>query len=139
MVIVVKNKKEILTLKEYRHGLKKLSLGFPGGHIEKNEKPLNCIKRELLEETGILAKNWRLLLKYIRHGTYNCGYDFVYIANFQKYQRHPSKEKIKKEWMSFSKIFRMIYLNKFESAGTIASILYFFLKETIKKKNFFFN
>ena len=51
MVIVQDKDNRVLFLNEYRRGLKKLSLGFPGGNIEKKEKPIQAVKRELLEET----------------------------------------------------------------------------------------
>jgi len=33
---------------------------LPAGHIEEGEDPVECIKRELLEETGYVAKNIQL-------------------------------------------------------------------------------
>ena len=33
--------------------------GFPGGHINLKENPLNAAKRELIEETGYKGKNWK--------------------------------------------------------------------------------
>ena len=74
----------------------KKSLGFPGGHIEEDESPLKSIKRELLEETGFKAKKWKLLFKYTRHGTYNCGQDYIFSAQFDRIVKRKNKEKGKK-------------------------------------------
>ena len=71
-----------------------MSLGFPGGNIERKEKPIQAVKRELLEETGFVAKSWKLLFTYSRHGTYNCGRDYVFFAkNIKKIK---SKKKNRK-------------------------------------------
>ncbi len=35
----------------------KVSIGFPAGYIEKDEKPIEAAKRELLEETGYTSDN----------------------------------------------------------------------------------
>lgn len=43
---------KFLMVKQWRHGEKKLSIEFPGGVIEKNEKPEVAALRELEEETG---------------------------------------------------------------------------------------
>jgi ADP-ribose pyrophosphatase len=36
-------------------------LSLPGGRCEKNEKPLDAAKREMLEETGYESDDWQLL------------------------------------------------------------------------------
>ena len=130
MVILQDSKKKILFLREYRRGLKKLSLGFPGGNIEKKEKPLETIKRELLEETGFLAKNWKLLFTYSRHGTYNCGKDYVFFANNLKKNKSRKKvENIKKVWMDRKEIVFHLNKNKFETSGVISAVLYYLFQQ----------
>lgn len=129
MVILTNKKKEILFLNEYRHGILRKSLGFPGGHIEKNEKPLNSIKRELLEETGYVAKEWKLLFSYTRHGTYNCGNDYVFTAKVNYKKIDKKKEKIDSYWYNLNKIHKLINLKKFKTVGIIAAILYYVYKK----------
>jgi ADP-ribose pyrophosphatase len=46
---------DFLMVKQWRHGNSQLSIEFPGGVIEKNEKPEDGAKRELKEETGFTA------------------------------------------------------------------------------------
>lgn len=43
---------------QYRYAVKKYSWEIPQGNIDENETPLKAAKRELLEETGIIAKKW---------------------------------------------------------------------------------
>ena len=127
MVILVNDKNQILFLNEYRPGIKKKTLGFPGGHIEENEKPIETAKRELKEETGYIGKNWKLLLKYVRHGSYNCGYDYIFVANLKK-KIKGKNEKIKQVWYGMKVIKKLINNNKFKTVGIIASILYYNFK-----------
>lgn len=43
---------------------------FPGGKIEAGETPIEALKREFVEETGLSTKNWRPLINYPwDHGT----------------------------------------------------------------------
>jgi ADP-ribose pyrophosphatase len=43
---------------EFHYAVEKNSIEVVSGAIDKNEKPLDAAKRELKEETGILAKKW---------------------------------------------------------------------------------
>ena len=130
MVILENEKNQILFLDEYRRGIKKKSLGFPGGHIESGEKPLETVKRELLEETGYLAKNWKMLFRYTRHGTYNCGQDYVYTAKIDNNSlKRIKNENLKKKWLNKKAILALLANNKFETAGIIASVSFYFIKK----------
>jgi 8-oxo-dGTP pyrophosphatase MutT (NUDIX family) len=133
MVILVNNKKQILFLNEYRRGIKQKSLGFPGGHIEKGETPLTTVKRELLEETGCKAIKWKLLFKYTRHGTYDCGKDYIYIAKLDKVLEDKNSENVQKKWLNYINVIKLLERKKFKTVGIIASVLYY-IYLTDKKK-----
>ncbi|RLB27832.1 MAG: ADP-ribose pyrophosphatase [Deltaproteobacteria bacterium] len=56
--------KEIIMVKQYRYALKRETLEIPAGKIDKGESPEECIKRELVEETGFKAKFIKWLYTY---------------------------------------------------------------------------
>jgi len=51
-VLALTEKKEAILVRQYRHGIRKVIWELPGGMAEENETPLECARRELLEETG---------------------------------------------------------------------------------------
>lgn len=52
-VIVQTHDKKFVMVKQFRHSIEKYSLEFPGGLLEKNERPKKCAIKEVKEETGI--------------------------------------------------------------------------------------
>ena len=48
----------LLLVSQYRHGSKSMLLEFPAGTLNKDEDPLDCAKRELMEEIEFAAFDW---------------------------------------------------------------------------------
>jgi ADP-ribose pyrophosphatase len=51
----------LVLTREYRHPTQKVILSCAGGYIDNSEDPVECAKREFLEETGYAAENYHLL------------------------------------------------------------------------------
>jgi ADP-ribose pyrophosphatase len=49
----------ILLERQFRYPLQAVFIEFPAGKIDPDEDPLDCAKRELQEETGYTAQEWR--------------------------------------------------------------------------------
>jgi ADP-ribose pyrophosphatase len=47
--------------RQYRHALRKVFIEFPAGKLDPGEDPLAAAKRELKEETGFEAAEWKRL------------------------------------------------------------------------------
>ena len=60
-VVAVTPGKETLLIRQYRHGIRSVTIEIPGGMIDTGESPLEAAKRELLEETGYEAQNWKCI------------------------------------------------------------------------------
>ena len=61
VVVALKDEDTILMVKQFRFPLQKELLELPAGRLEVGENPDDAIKRELLEETGYEAKEWKSL------------------------------------------------------------------------------
>lgn len=65
-------KGNILLVRNFRHETRRWSWEIPKGFGEVNLSPLECAKKELKEETGLLGRDWKLLkvLPNTKGGTY---------------------------------------------------------------------
>lgn len=54
----------VVLVRQYRYPVGEELLEVPAGKLEAGEDPLACAKRELLEETGFAAREWRQVCTY---------------------------------------------------------------------------
>ncbi len=89
IMVVVTAEDELLFLRQYKHGLEEVSLTLPAGHIDAGEAPADAARRELLEETGHVADNWRTLGAFVVNGNQRCGTAHVFAATGAKAVQAP--------------------------------------------------
>lgn len=128
--IIIQNKKgEILIINEFRMGLKKRTWGLPGGQIEKKTTIKKTIIREVFEETNLEIKYPKLFLKYTLHGNYFVCKEYIFFCKkfFGKVQ---TEKNTRHQWVNLKKLKKMLFTNKFETAGVVAVIIkYIYLRE----------
>ena len=79
-VFAVTLEEKIIILRCYRHAIGEVTLTMPGGMIEEGESPMDGIKREFLEETGYVAKEWKSLGAFVGNSTRGCGTYHMFFA-----------------------------------------------------------
>jgi ADP-ribose pyrophosphatase len=63
----------VAMLRQYKHGLRRVCLAFPGGAIEPGESPLAAAQRELREELGCVADSWEPLGSFVTNANQGCN------------------------------------------------------------------
>jgi len=72
---------EVLWVEQYKHGIGQVCWELPAGFCEGScTDPLAEAQRELLEETGHRAADWRLLARTINNPTRYDSYTYLYLA-----------------------------------------------------------
>ena len=130
VILPITEKNEVVFVKEYREAVGKVCLGLPAGMIDENEEPIVAAKRELSEETGIIAEHFELLNDVYA----SCGYTtekfYIYLAKDFKYgEQHldETEEIISVEKIPIEKCLELAKQGYFKHANqNIAILMYYF-------------
>ena len=128
------NQTEVLLIKQYRHAIREFIWEIPAGTLDPRESPMNCAKRELIEEIGYSADDWHQL------GTITPlpGYSDERIHIFLASELQPAKqdldadEMLNVHKMEFSAALQMILTGEISDGKTISGL---FLAFNWLKKN----
>jgi len=55
---------ELVLVRQYRHAARECLVELPAGRLQRGEDPLAAARRELAEETGLRAREWRPLTTF---------------------------------------------------------------------------
>jgi len=70
----------VVTERHYRHAVGDVCAALPAGYIEAGESPELAAQRELLEETGYTAREWRHLGSFVIDGNRGMGRMHAFLA-----------------------------------------------------------
>ena len=79
-IVPLLDDEKVVMVKQYRHSVGDYLLEIPAGTMEPGESPLNCARRELEEETGLMAKEFVELSQVYIIPAYSDEKIYVYLA-----------------------------------------------------------
>jgi len=116
---------ELLFVRQFRYPYKEVTLELPAGKLEKGQNPLENGKRELLEETGAIGREYMTLGKLYPSPGY-CGeiihLYFCKIDHFEK-QQLDEDEFVSVERIPLEKAEEMVMNNEIPDSKTQVAIL----------------
>jgi ADP-ribose pyrophosphatase len=81
MIFPLADDGRVLALRGYKHGPRRIMYQLPAGYLDRpGESPLACAQRELLEETGHSADEWRSLGSLSVNGNRGMGRAHLFLA-----------------------------------------------------------
>ncbi len=80
MAVPVTAEGQFVLVRQYRFAIQGRLLEFPAGTVEKGEKPLATIQREIQEETGYKAATWQTLGQFPNAPGYSDEIIYAYLA-----------------------------------------------------------
>jgi ADP-ribose pyrophosphatase len=117
---------KIIMLKQLRPVIGKYIYELPAGTLNKGESPLSCAKREIVEETGYIAKRLKLIGSIYPVPGYSTEKIFIYRAGGLKKTVHKAEEDEVIETFVFNKeqIEKLFKSGKITDAKTIAALTF---------------
>jgi len=123
----------VVLIRSRRYAVGQILVELPAGTLEKNENPMNAAGRELLEETGYLARRMKILGTFYTSPGILSEKMYAYVAYDleQKQQALEEGEEIELMPTPFEEAIAMIRSGEIVDAKTIASLLMYerFMRE----------
>jgi ADP-ribose diphosphatase len=116
----------VLMERQYRHAAKGFMWELPAGRVDKGERELAAAKRELLEETGYTASQWKKILHfYVSPGFLDETMSIYMARGLRAGIAQPEEdEKIAIRFVPLSHAERMARRGVIRDAKTIAGLLW---------------
>ena len=116
----------ILLERQYRHAAQSMMWELPAGRIDDGETALTAAKRELLEETGYTARQWKRILHFYVSPGFLDETMTVYLARgLRAGEAQPeADERIATRFFTLAEAKRMALHGRIRDAKTISGILW---------------
>lgn len=132
-VVPVDSDGNIIMVRQYRKPVEQVLIEVPAGKLDGDEDPLDCAKRELSEETGYTAKNYKFLTSIYVAAAYNTERIFIYLAtDLEKGEAHADEgEFVEACKYSLDDLLEMINQDELRDTKSVVGLL--LAKEQLKK------
>ncbi|HEX3357172.1 MAG TPA: NUDIX hydrolase [Tepidisphaeraceae bacterium] len=127
VVLPLLDESTVILIRNKRYAVDQILLELPAGTLEPKEPPINCAGRELLEETGYLARKLKPLAKFFTSPGILSEKMYAFVAyDLQKsHTALEEGEEIEVQPTKLSDAMAMIGTGEIADAKTIACLLMF--------------
>jgi ADP-ribose pyrophosphatase len=131
-IVALGSDRRILLVRQYRHAVERLCLEIPAGTLDREangqrEAPLAAAQRELAEETGHRARDWRLLARFFTAPGFATEEMHLYLATGLEPADNGAgpdpDERLTLEVMPLDEAVAMVDAGSIEDAKTIVGLL----------------
>lgn len=110
---------------QYRYPIERYSWEIPEGGGKREVPPLESAKRELKEETGIIADKWTKILEMHLSNSASDEFCILFVAQDLHFEAPEPEdtEQLELKKISFSELYRMVNEGEITDSLTVAAVL----------------
>ena len=119
------NDGKVVLIRQYRHAVGEFLWEIPAGTLEPDEEPIECARRELVEETGYEASSFDKLAEILPAPGYTDEHIHIFLSTGLKLtgQKLEDDEILEHRPTPFDTALEMITKGEIQDAKTIAGLL----------------
>jgi ADP-ribose pyrophosphatase len=124
-VVPFLDKNTVVMVRQYRHPVREVTLELPAGKLDKGERPLPCVRRELSEETGYTARSIKPLIQYWPTAAFANEVLHLYIAEgLRPGRKHADEDEfIECVTLPFKKAVELVRRGEIRDSKTVIGLL----------------
>jgi 8-oxo-dGTP pyrophosphatase MutT (NUDIX family) len=115
----------VCLVRQYRHAANGYIWEFPAGKIDHEEPPLETAKRELEEEAGRRAREWRSLGDFLPSPGFLTEVVYLFLATglTEVSNKLEASEVLEAHWLPFDEVMRMAQSGELRDGKSLAALL----------------
>lgn len=123
-IVAIDEENQLWLVGQYRYTLNAYSWEIPEGGSPHDENPLDGAKRELKEETGLVARQWQELFRMHLSNSVSDELAIIYLATnlLQEEAAPEDTEELKLQKLSIEKAYEMVENGSITDAISVAAI-----------------
>lgn len=124
-IVPLTHNQEIFLVGQFRYPLNQYSWEIPEGGGKLNSLPLDSAKRELKEETGLIAHQWSEILRIHTSNSVADELGIIYLAKeLEQFEAEPEDlEDLQVKKIAFSEAFEMVMNGEITDSLSVSAIL----------------
>jgi ADP-ribose pyrophosphatase len=124
-VVALDESNRICLVRQYRHAVGSYIWEIPAGKIDDKEPPLQTAQRELEEEAGRTAKQWRSLGDYLSSPGFVTEVVHLFLATglTEVAHRLEASEVLESHWFPFEQVLQMAHSGELRDGKSLAALL----------------
>lgn len=124
VIVAIDDHLNVLLVRQYRPAIGLVLVELPAGTIEQGESPIACARRELREETGFAAEEFKSIGGFWSAPGFCTEYLHAFLATNLYHDPLPADtdEQIEAQWMKVTAAIEQAYSGGFYDAKSIAAL-----------------